>query len=340
MRRREFLAAASLQPAAPRRVKLAFLGVAHSHAREKVLLARDSPEWDLAGVVPETPELRAAYEKERVPILTRAQALGDPAIEVLAVESADASHAADALAALEAGKHVHLEKPPAHRMADMRKLVETARKRGRLLQMGYMWRHHAGFARIFEAVRAGWLGRVYLVKGEINTLIGAGERQEWAQFPGGHMFALGCHLLDPLVRLLGRPRRVTPFLRQHGTAGDSLRDNTVAVLDFDDALAVVAGSALQPYAFARRSFEVLGTKGTAVLRPIEPPTLEMELAEAAGPYRAGRQKVDLPAFRRYVGDFSELARCIGDGGKLNVSFEEDLLVEEILLEAAQMKEGA
>jgi predicted dehydrogenase len=340
MQRREFLAAAALQPAAPRRIKIAFLGVAHGHARAKVQLVRDSPEWELAGVVPETPELTASFEKERVAFLTREQVLRDSSIEAVAVESAVLNHSTDGLAALAAGKHVHIEKPPAHRLADLRRMAETARKNGRLLQMGYMWRRHPGFARIFEAVRAGWLGQVYMVKGTINTLAGAAERAELARFEGGMMFEMGSHFLDPVVRLMGRPRRVTPFLRRHGAFADNLKDNAVVVLDFDNAMAVISSGGLQPYAMAHRSFEVLGAKGNAVLRPIEPPILEIELGEAAGPYKVGRQRVELPAYRRYVDDFAELARAIREGGRLGVSPEEELLVQEVLLEATQMKEGA
>src|SRR5438034_113141 len=76
------------------------------------------------------------------------------------------------------------------------------------------------------------------------------------------------------------------------------------------AFAVITNSVSQPNANAHRAFEVLGTNGTAVLRPLEPGTLVFDLAKAAGPYRAGAQDVPLPAFERYVGDFANLAEAV------------------------------
>lgn len=313
---------AGMVPVVSRRIRIGFLGAGHSHAEAKLRLVRDSPEWELVGVAED------ASSRERI--------LRDESVEVIAVESEVARHAADGLAALLAGKHVHLEKPPADNMRDMRALVEAARKQGRLLQMGYMWRHHPGISKALEAARQGWLGEVYLVRGTMNTLIGADRRPEWAQFRGGQMFEQGAHLLDPMVRLLGRPRKITPFLRTHGAFGDSLKDNTVAVLEYPRGLGIVMSNVLQPNAGPHRAFEVFGSNGSAVVRPVEPAALEIDLAKAAGPYAVGRQKVDLPLYRRYEGDFAELARCVRQNQPLSVSLEEDLLIEEVLLEASEM----
>lgn len=333
--RRAFLAAAGAAVAAPR-IRIAFLGAAHSHAHDKIFIVRDSPAWDLAGIVEDNPEIRAPYAQAGIPILQRDAVLKDSSIEVIAVESEVKQHAADGLAALDAGKHIHLEKPPAWRMEDMRRLVASARRGRRLVQMGYMWRHHPGLNKALEAARQGWLGDIYFVRGEMNTLIDADRRPEWNLFKGGQMFEQGGHLLDPIVRLLGRPWKVTPFLRSDGPYKDGLKDNTVAVLDYAKAMAVISSSVLQPDANRHRCFEFLGTNGTAVMRPIEPASLEIDLGKAAGPYIQGRQKVPLPEFRRHTADFDELARCVTQGRPLSVSLDEDLLLEEILLQASEM----
>jgi predicted dehydrogenase len=215
--------------------------------------------------------------------------------------------------------------------------VEAARKKNRLLQMGYMWRYHPGFRAMIEAARNGWLGEIYLVKGQMNTLIGADRRPEWALFHGGQMYEQGGHLIDPLVRLLGRPTRITPFLRHHGAFQDSLLDNTAAVFDYPKALGIINSSVLQPGATAHRAFEIYGSRGTAVLRPIEgPPKLEIDLTEDAGPYKKGRTAVALPAYRRYEGDLADLAACVRSGKPLAITLEQDLMVQEALLRASEM----
>jgi predicted dehydrogenase len=323
MTRRALLAAAAMATAQDR-VKIAFLGTKHSHGAEKLRQCRAGRDWDVAAVW-EPGSGEAA--KQAI--------LRDPAIRVVAVAAEVHLHAELGLAALQAGKHVHLEKPPADNLRDLERMVDLARRNKLLLQMGYMWRHHPGFDAIARAVREGWLGEVHMVRGQMNTLVGAASRREWARFRGGQMFEQGCHLIDPMVRMLGRPAKITPFLRHDGAFDDTLADNTVAVFEWRRTVGVITHSVLQPNAGAHRMFEVMGANGTATLRPIEgPPRLEFDLARAAGPYRAGRQEVPLPAYRRYVGDLEELARCVREGKPLGVTLDEEIEVQRALLAAS------
>ncbi len=340
MNRRKFLStslAASTAAGAPSRIRVGFLGASHSHAADKIRIARESADWELAGIWEPDPVLRTQFAKQGLRLVEREALLGDPGIPVIAVESEVKPHAEYARLALEAGKHVHLEKPPAVNMADMRALVELAGRKRLLLQMGYMWRYHPGINAALDAARKGWLGDVYLVRGTMNTLIGADRRPEWALFHGGQMFEQGAHLIDPLVRLLGRSQKVTHFLRHHGAFADNLFDNTVAVFDYQRAMGIICSAVLQPGATAHRTFEILGSNGTAVVRPIEqPPTLRIDLAKAAGPYQAGAQEVSLGPFRRYSGDFVELAEAVRGARPLAITPQEDLLVQEALLRASDM----
>jgi len=258
------------------------------------------------------------------------------AARVVAVEGPVKDHYASARLALEAGKHVHVEKPPADTMAGMRHLVQTAQQKKLLLQSGYMWRYHPGFDKVIEAKRNGWLGDVYMVRGQINTLIDASRRPEWGQFRGGQMFELGAHLIDALVRLMGAPAKVTPYLRKQGSFHDDLHDLTLAVFEYPGAMAVIQSATLQPGSGAYRSFEVLGTNGTAIIRPLEAPVLTIDLAKAAGPYKKGLQTIPLPAYTRYVGDLADLAAAVRGERPLAVSLTDELLVHQTLLAASEM----
>jgi predicted dehydrogenase len=323
MRRREFLSTALAAAAAEDRVRIGFLGSSHSHAADKIRIVKESPRWELVTIA-----------KDDGP--TRDALLADPAIRVVAVESDVARHAEHARLALEAGKHLHLEKPPSVLMREFREIVALAQRKKLLVQMGYMWRYHPGINAMLEAARQGWLGEIYLVRGNINTLVTPGSRAAVAAYRGGQMFELGCHLIDPVVRLLGLPRKITPYLRTDGGFPDSLADNNAVVFEYPRALGIVTSAALQPRAFPHRSFEIFGTNGTAVLRPIEPPALTIDLAKAAGPYPAGVQQVKLPPFSRYVGEFEDLNRAVREGRPLANTPEEDLKVHEALLRASEM----
>jgi predicted dehydrogenase len=328
------LLAAADQITGKPRIPLGFLGATYSHGPDKIKLAMNSPDWECVGVCETSATGRQACEKLGAKLIPQEE-LFDRA-RVVVVESDVRDHARHALMALRAGKHVHLEKPPVTRFAEMQEAVALARDKKLLLQTGFMWRHHPGFEAIFEAVRRGWLGEVFLVRGFISNNLAPARRPEWAEFNGGAMFDLGSHLVDAVVRLLGKPEAVTPFLRHHGRFEDTLKDNNVAVLEFPHATAVLINTALQPGATPLRSFEVLGTNGTATLQPIEPPTLSLEVAKPAGPYQSGSQKVALPAFQRYVTDFAELAAAVRGERRLSVSLDDELLVAETLLRVSGM----
>lgn len=325
--------AADGAPVKPR-IPIGFLGATHSHGSEKIKIAMASPDWEFVGVCEASDAGKETCAKLGAKLVSQEELF--QRARVVAVESDVRDHASHALLTLKAGKHLHLEKPASVRLAELQEIVSLARERKLLLQTGYMWRSHPGFNAIFEAVRQGWLGDVFMVRGYISNNLAAARRPEWAEFTGGSMFELGSHIVDATVRLLGKPKAVTPFLRRHGNFNDSLKDNNVAVLEYERATAVLINTALQPTGTPQRSFEVLGTNGTAVLQPIEPPTLTIDLAKPAGPYQKGSQKVPMPAYRRYEGDFAELAAAVRGERVLSVTLDQELLVQETLLRVSDM----
>jgi len=329
-----FLLAVEPRAAAPRRIRIGFLGASHSHAEGKLKVVLASTDFELVGACEASADARQQCTHLGVKLMAPDELLSR--CEVIAVESPVRDHARLALAALQAGKHVHLEKAPATTLGEMQQLVALTREKKLLLQTGYMWRHHPGFQAVFAAVQKGWLGDVFMIRATMTKDLSPARRREWAEFKGGSMFELGCHLIDPIVRLLGRPKSVQPTLRRHGRHDDDLKDSNVVVFEFGRALAVLTDTALQPTNTPERSFEVVGTKGSARLRPIEPPGLEIELIEAAGSYRKGLQTVTLPVYRRYEADFVELAAAVRGERPLSVPLDEELLVQESLLRACDM----
>jgi predicted dehydrogenase len=327
-------ATAALKATDRDRIRIGFLGGSHSHAEGKISAVRKSADFDVAGIWEPDAEVAAGYEKAGFRLVAKRTILDDPSIRVVGIESDVASHAEHALAAIEAGKHVHVEKPPADNLSAFVKLQEEARKRRLLLQVGYMWRYNPGTSRAIDAAKSGWLGEIYLLRATMNTMLARDRRPEWGKFHGGQMFEQGSHLVDLMVRLMGAPSKVTPFLRKQSQ--DSLADNTVAILEWPRALGIIHAATLQPNANKHRSFEILGTAGTAVVQPIEPPDLSIELTKADGPYRKGSQQVPLPEYRRYVDDFIELAACIRENKPLSTTPEQDLAIQETLLRACEM----
>ena len=288
---------------------------------------RESADWDLVGIHAETDKLRDTYAKVGCPLLSPEELLR--AAEVIVVESAVRDHFRHTKLALNAGKHVHVEKPPAVTRAEFHELQSLAAARGCLMQMGYMWRYHPGIDKLIEAVQRGWLGEVTLVRGAINSNYpSAAARHELAEFRGGGMWELGCHLIDAVVRMLDMPLKISSTLRAHGSFNDQLADNTVAIFEYPRALAIISVNLMQPNASAHRFLEITGTNGTATLRPIEPPILQFDLAKAAGPYAAKLQTIPLPKYQRYVPELADLADAVRTHRPLAVTPDTDLSVHE------------
>lgn len=86
--------------------------------------------------------------------------LADPEIEAVSVVTHVNDHLGPALAALEAGKHVLLEKPMAASTADCDQLIDAAEHADRILMVGHICRFNPRYALVRERIAAGEIGRI------------------------------------------------------------------------------------------------------------------------------------------------------------------------------------
>jgi predicted dehydrogenase len=92
-----------------------------------------------------------------------ASVLRDPSVEAVALSTPVSTHAELAAAALEAGKHVFVEKPLADSSADARELIELARERELVLMPGHTFLYSPPVVLSRELIERGDLGRVYFI---------------------------------------------------------------------------------------------------------------------------------------------------------------------------------
>jgi len=326
-------------PAAPAVVRAGILGTKHSHTTGKLKAMLDSPDYEVAGVCENDPEAKARAQQDPrfkgLRWMSEEDLLGDPSIHLVVVECQVWEALPWGNKVISAGKHLHLEKPPGSEWEPFKQLVEEARHKKLLLQTGYVWRWHAGINAALEAARKGWLGEVFMIRGTMNADRDAQQRAVEARYRGGGLFELGGHVIDRVVELLGRPRKVQSWLRHDTSYPDKLADNNLAVLEYDRALAVIAQSARMAGAGDHRSFELIGTDGTIMVWPeSSPPRMRVHMRKPQGPYAAGWHEITLPPQPRFVGDFRELARAIRSGQPLQLSYDHELLLQETLLRAS------
>ncbi len=319
------------------RIGAALLGTAHAHAIGKLKVLQESPDFELAGVCePDAELLKAARDSEafaEVRWLDQAELLADESIAMIAVEGRVRDNLGFAREAIEAGKHIHLDKPAGSCLSEFESLLALATDKGLVVQMGYMFRYNAAFELSLQAVQEGWLGEVFYIHGEINSDIGDANRRKLGEHPGGMMFELACHLIDMLVATLGPPQRVQPFLRHDGDQDDGLDDNCTAIFEFDKAVAVIHTAAMEADASKRRCWEICGTNGTIIIQPLEPPAVRMCLKSSQGGFEAGWQTVEVSHIPRYVRDMAELAACIREEREPSYGPQHDLATQQAILSA-------
>jgi predicted dehydrogenase len=344
MRRRDLLAFGtagllSAQAQTPRKIRTGILGIQHSHLAGKLQAMYDNPAYEVVCYAEPDPATRQAHENDpllrRLQLVERDSLVADKSIELVVFEGEVKDAVPTARAVLEAGKHLHLEKPPGSTLEPFRDIVDLARRQRLKLQLGYLWRHHAGVDAALEAFRQGWLGEVFMIRATINSDRDAAQRAVEARYPGGSMFELGGHMIDRVIAFLGRPTRVQHWLRHDTSVGDTLNDNTLAVFEYPKALAIIVSSARSAAANQQRSLEIMGTDGSMMIQPMEPaPVLRVFLRSARGPYKSGSQEMRLPPQPRYIKDFEELAVAIRSGEPLKYSWDHELLLQETLLRAS------
>ena len=348
--RRRFLAAsttlaaaATLRPhaatgAGTDRIRVGQIGTAHAHASGKMDTFRKfSDLFEVVGVVEpdQTRRTRAAASKSYSGLnwMSEEELLNSPGLSCVAVETEVGKLVPTAQRCVDAGLHVHLDKPAGESLAAFRRLHKSASRQGVCIQMGYMFRYNPAFALVKQAATEGWLGSPFEAHGVISKKVNQSARDNLSRFRGGTMFELGCHLIDALVWILGPPANVTAYSRK--TGDDDLRDNMLAVFEYPDATATIRSSVLEPFGFRRRQFAVVGTEGVAEICPLEPPKLELSLEKPHGEYKKGTQVATLAKTGgRYDGDMLDLATVIRGEKQLQWNARHDVATHQAILQAS------
>jgi predicted dehydrogenase len=160
--------------------------------------------------------LRDSYPEIR-PASDAREAITDPSVEAVVIATSIASHASLAIAALDRGKHVFVEKPLATSGEEAEQVGASARSAGRTLFVGHTFLFDAAFEALHEIVRVDPVDRIDLTWLKYGTFV---EPLVWNLLP--HEVALAAWLVG-----------VAPSLRvTEQRAGETPLDRLVAVLDF------------------------------------------------------------------------------------------------------------
>lgn len=177
--------------------------------------------------------------------------LNDPTLDGIVLASSAPTHYPLAKQALEAGKHLLVEKPITLSASDARDLVHLANEAGKILMVGHLMEYHPAIKYIQEMIRKGELGEIqYLYSQRLNLgTVRQDENAWWSLAP--HDISIAC-------RLFGQSP-TTVQCRGQGVIQHSVHDVIFATLSFGaGSLAHVHVSWLDPH--RTRKLTVVGSK--------------------------------------------------------------------------------
>lgn len=314
------------------------IGIGHNHGKRKMETVRRHPElFEVIGYAESDPkwleERGSLPQYEGLPRLSEEELLEK--CEAILVECDVWNLTATAQRCINAGKHIHLDKPASGTLAEYRRLLDSAKAKNLVVQLGYMYRYNPAIRWCMDAVRDGRLGTVTSINAEMSTFHKP-EYRRWLQnFDGGIQYILGSHLVDLIVGILGEPDRVTSFLKHTGTDGVDASDNNLSVLEYGSTLARVFVSSVEVNGWGRRQFVVCGTKGTVHIEPIENTTklIYSDLDIAVKSYEDLSVEIpveDVPKELRYEAMMKDFYAFVREGKKNPWDYDYEYTVQKVL----------
>ena len=322
------------------KIKLGQIGIGHNHGRAKMRTARKFPElFEIVGYSEDNekwieqrgwkPEYADLKRMSREEIIERSDAI--------LVESDVWDLTECAKMCVDAGKHIHMDKPAGGTLEDFKTVLDVAEAKKLVIQMGYMYRYNPAVQKTFEYIKNGNLGEIYSINAEMSTYHRP-EYKEWlTNFGGGIMYILGSHLVDLVVYMMGEPKRITSFMKHTGADGIDFEDNNLAVLEYDKALARIFVSSVEVNGFGRRQLVVAGSKGTVDICPLEK-GIHMTYSDTSiAEYGCNDRKIIVPCEDNTEnGRYDDMLRdfyAYIKGTKENpFTYEHDYLVQKVLSE--------
>lgn len=138
-----------------------------------------------------------------------------PEVDVVVVATLHDSLAEITRAAVEAGKHVLVEKPAARTAAELLPVMEAARRHGVKVHVGFNHRYHRALRKAREMVDSGALGELMFIRARYGHGGRIGYDKEWRSKPelsgGGELIDQGPHLIDLSRWFLGEMTEVQGF---------------------------------------------------------------------------------------------------------------------------------
>ena len=226
------------------RLRWGLIGCGDISTKRVAPALRDLPNCDLVAVARARVDLARSFAEQFGARKWRPdwEALAlDQEIDAVYIATPVHLHAAQTIAAAEAGKHVLCEKPMALNVEECERMIAACRAHHVKLGVAYYRHFYPAIARVKEVIRSGEIGQP--VVAQLNAFErfnpDPGHARHWlvekAKAGGGPMFDFGCHRIEVLLNIFG------PITRTTGSTANVLfdrdvEDTAVALFEFEGGM--------------------------------------------------------------------------------------------------------
>lgn len=321
-------------------IKIGQIGIGHNHGEGKMKTVRKFPElFEIVGYAEENEEW--VEKRGKLDCYKDLKRMSVEEIieksDAILVESDVWNLTRYAKMCIEAGKHIHMDKPASAELGAYREMLDMAKEKDLVVQLGYMYRYNPAIRKCMEYIKNGDLGEIFSINAEMSTRHSPKYREWLNHFKGGTMYIFGCHLIDIIISILGEPQNIVSFIKQSGFSGVNSDDNCFAVLEYKNAIAKVTTASVECNGWGRRQFVVCGEYGTVEIKPIECPTVMTVSKDKiiTNDYADCREEItvpETPSEIRYDEMIKDFAAFINGEKKNPYTYEHEYTVQKVLTE--------
>ncbi len=237
-------------------------------------------------------------------------------VDAIVICTPNHQHETQAIAAMEAGKHVLVEKPLALSAEACERVLQAADATGRTLMVAMNNRYRPDTLALKPFADGGELGRIFLTRGAWLNKKMRLSRPTWrhriATAGGGALMDLGVQTLDLCLWTLGFPRAESVIAHTHAPAGAEVEDTAAILLRLQDGGAVSLTVSWTLVAERDRHYmRLLGTRGSGMIQPLavykEGDNGLLDVTPAIPP--AGRENAYTASYRAQLGQFVGTVRA-------------------------------
>lgn len=194
-----------------------------------------------------------------------ADLLTDPTLDAVVLATPHSQHADQVIAAAAAKKHIFIEKPFTLDKASAAAAAQAAAHAGVVLALGHNRRFHPAMVRLKQMVAGGELGQILHIEGNLSSpsamrFAPDGWRAQADESPAGGMTAMGIHVVDSMIHLMGGVSRVMAQSRRQFLK-IPVDDTTSMLFTFDSGATGYLGTLMATAMLWR--IQVFGSDGWA-----------------------------------------------------------------------------